>query len=216
MSITELLLARHGEAVCNVQGIVGGDHGCTGLTDRGRRQVAQLADRLLAEHSIRAFDALYTTPRRRCRETADIISVVLGVPAQVDHELRGADHGDADTRPWQEIKDAFGGPPQHDPHHPYAQGAESWAQYLHRSTSALARIIANHPGQRVLVPAHGETIEAAHTLLLALPPDTCIGARFVTDHANLTRWQLHTNRLGQKVWMLCAHNDTTHLTQDDR
>ena len=216
MPITELLLARHGEAVCNVRGIVGGERGCTGLTDRGRRQVARLAERLLAEEALRPFDVIYSTPRRRCRETANIVTTVLGVPAQLDLELRGADHGDADARPWREVKDAFGGPPQHDPHRPYAPGAGSWAQYLRRGTGALARIIADHPDQRVLILAHGETIEAAHTLLLGLPPETCIRARFVTDHASLTRWQLHTNRLGQQVWMLCAHNDTQHLAENER
>lgn len=211
--MTELLLARHGEAVCNVEGIVGGERGCTGLTERGRHQTARLADRLHGEHSSRPFDAIYTTPRRRCRETAQIVTDVLGATAVVDTALRGADHGAADARPWREIKDAFGGPPQHDPTQPYADGAESWAAYLRRSSAALARIIAKHPDQRVLVLAHGETIEAAHSLLLGLSPDICRFSRFVTDHASLTRWQLHTNRLGQAVWMLCAHNDTVHLTE---
>ncbi|WP_216893419.1 histidine phosphatase family protein [Nocardia alni] len=216
MPATELLLARHGEAVCNVEGIVGGKRGCTGLTDRGRRQVVQLAERLLAEHAIRPFDVIYSTPRRRCQETAEIVTTVLGMLVHVDPELRGADHGDADARPWREIKDAFGGLPQHDPHRPYAPGAESWLQYLHRSTATLARIIANHPGQRILILAHGETIEAAHTLLLGLPPETCIRTRFATDHASLTRWQQQTNRLSQTVWILSAHNDIQHLTEDHR
>ncbi|PPJ36406.1 histidine phosphatase family protein [Nocardia nova] len=214
MPLTELLLARHGEAVCNVEGIVGGERGCTGLTDRGRRQAAQLAERLRSEHSRQRFDAIYTTPRRRCAETAQIVTTVLGTTAVVDSDLRGADHGAADARAWRDVKDAFGGPPQHDPDRPYAEGAESWTAYLDRSTQALARIIAHHPGQRVLVLAHGETIEAANTLLLGLPAGTCTRARFVTDHASLTRWQLHTNRLGHRVWMLCAHNDTTHLAED--
>lgn len=43
---TELLLARHGEAECNVRGVAGGDLGCTGLTGRGRVQAARLAGRL--------------------------------------------------------------------------------------------------------------------------------------------------------------------------
>jgi hypothetical protein len=43
---TRIVLIRHGEAVCNVNGIVGGERGCTGLTDLGRRQVVALAERL--------------------------------------------------------------------------------------------------------------------------------------------------------------------------
>ncbi|MFI9410091.1 histidine phosphatase family protein [Nocardia gamkensis] len=211
---TELLIARHGEAICNVHGIVGGDRGCTGLTDHGRRQAHQLAARLAREHAARAFDVVYTTPRRRVRETAAIVTEVLDVAVVIDAELRGADHGDADGQLWRRVKDSFGGPPQHDPAHAYAENSETWSSYLHRATNALRRIIDQHPQQRILILAHGETIEAANTLLLGLPPGTCRHARFTTDHACVTRWQLHTNRLGQSVWMLITHNDTSHLTPE--
>jgi probable phosphoglycerate mutase len=211
---TELLLARHGEAACNLAGIVGGDRGCTGLTPQGRQQVNHLAARLAREHAQRPFDVVYTTPRRRVRETAEIVTQALRLPATIEADLRGPDHGDADGRPWQEIKTAFGGPPQHHPDQPYAPGSESWNAYLHRATHALDQILTRHQGQRILVLAHGETIQAAHTLLLGLLPGTCRHAGFLTDHACLTRWQHHVNRLGQTAWMLAAHNDTRHLTSE--
>ncbi|MEO6083003.1 MAG: histidine phosphatase family protein [Umezawaea sp.] len=211
---TELLLARHGEAACNVAGIVGGDLGCTGLTQPGREQAGRLAARLVRDHADRPFDVVYATPRRRVAETAEIVTHAVGLPATVEADLRGPDHGDADGRPWHEIKTAFGGPPQHDPDRSYATGSESWNAYLDRATRTLEKILAHHEGQRVLVLAHGETIQAAHTLLLGLTPGTCRTAGFVTDHACLTSWQRHVNRLDQAVWMLAAHNDTRHLTMD--
>lgn len=208
---TELVLARHGEAICNTTGTVGGEHGCTGLSLRGRQQAARLAARLAAEHQQRPFDAWYTTPRRRVRETTDIISADLPLVATITHDLRGPDHGDADGRPWHDIKTAFGGPPQHNPDQPYAPGAETWNQYLDRATTALQAILDRHAGQRVLIVAHGETIEAAHVLLLHLPATVRAGIGFVTDHAGITRWQQHVNRFDRHVWMLAAHNDTSHL-----
>ena len=210
---TELLLARHGEAACNVAGIVGGDRGCTGLTPVGRRQVERLAARLAREHADRHIDVVYTTPRRRVRETAEIVTRALGVAARLEPDLRGPDHGDADGLRWHEIKNAFGGPPHHNPNEPYAPRSESWNAYLNRATDTLERILDLHSGQRVLVLAHGETIQAAHTLLLGLVPGTCRHAGFMTDHACLTLWQLHVNRLDQAVWMLATHNDTRHLTE---
>lgn len=210
---TELVLTRHGEAICNTTGTVGGDHGCTGLTHRGRQQTHLLADRLASEHRDRPYDAFYTTPRLRVRRTADIIASRLGLTATIERDLRGPDHGDADGKQWQDIKTAFGGPPQHNPDRPYAPGSETWNQYLQRATSTLRTILDRHHGQRVLIVGHGETIEAAHTLLL----DLTAGARrrlgFVTDHAGLTRWQQHVNRFDRHIWMLAAHNDTTHLAQ---
>nr|WP_237439700.1 histidine phosphatase family protein [Amycolatopsis rubida] len=205
------MLARHGEAACNVEGIVGGDRGCTGLTPLGRAQAERLAARLAREHAEHPFDVVYTTPRRRVLETAEIVTRALGVSPVVEAELAGAAHGDADGRSWHEVKSAFGGPPQHNPDAPYAPGSESWTAYLERAAGALEKILTRHRGKRVLVLAHGETIEAAGTLLLGLTSASSRRARPITDHACLTRWQLHVNRFGQEVWMLAAHNDTRHL-----
>ena len=208
---TELVLARHGEANCNATGIVGGERGCTGLSPRGRHQVARLATRLAADHHTRRFDAFYTTPRRRVRDTAEIITAALSLPATIEDNLRGPDHGDADGQPWQQVKTAFAGPPQHNPDQPYATGSETWNQYLHRATATLRTILDRHAGQRILIAAHGETIEAAHVLLLQLPPPVRGGVAFAADHACLTRWELHVNRFDRQVWTLASHNDTRHL-----
>ncbi|WP_040714206.1 histidine phosphatase family protein [Nocardia takedensis] len=209
--ISELLIARHGEAECNIHGIVGGERGCTGLTARGRFQSELLARRLLAEHTNEPFDVVYTTPRRRVVETARIITSALEVEPIIDPELRGIDHGSADGTSWRAVKDSFGGPPQFHPQRSYATGGESWEQYLQRVTNALDRILAGHPEHRILVLAHGETIEAANTHLLGLPAGTSRHLRFTTTHTGLTRWQHHLNRLGQATWTLATHNDTTHL-----
>ncbi|MGH3801084.1 MAG: histidine phosphatase family protein, partial [Pseudonocardiaceae bacterium] len=88
---TELVVARHGEAACNVAGIVGGDHGCTGLTPQGRQQVERLAARLAREHAERPFHVVYTTLRRRVQETAEIVSRALDLPTVIETDLRGLD-----------------------------------------------------------------------------------------------------------------------------
>lgn len=211
---TELVLARHGEAVCNVNGVVGGERGCTGLSVRGRAQVNRLAARLAAEHCSRPFQAFYGTPRLRVRETIEIISSVLPVGPTIVDDLRGPDHGDADGRPWHEVKSAFGGPPQHRPDLPFANGSESWNQYLARAIAMLQTILKRHEGQRILIAAHGETIEAANTLLLQLPSSVRLGLGFLTDHACLTWWRQEVNRFDRRTWVLAAHNDVRHLFDD--
>jgi 2,3-bisphosphoglycerate-dependent phosphoglycerate mutase len=206
--ITTLLLTRHGEAHCNVAGVAGGEKACTGLTDHGRHQVRLLAERLCAEEPP---DVLYASPRRRTIESADILSAVLGVKAITEPDLSGPDHGLGDGQHWDQIKADFGGPPQSDPDRPYAPGSETWNQYLTRAGAALARLTERHHGQRILIAGHGETIEAAATLFLQLPPGSCTRIGFQSHHAAITSWQLQRNRLGQQVWLLRTHNDTRHL-----
>jgi probable phosphoglycerate mutase len=208
---TELVIARHGEAICNLLGIVGGERGCTGLSERGRAQARHLARRLAAEHEQRPFDVCYTSPRLRVRQTADVVAAALGLPIVANAELRGPDHGKADGQPWREIKTAFGGPPQHDPARPYAPGAESWLAYLTRATAALAAVVTDHGGKRILIIGHGETIYASHVLLLRLNLEMSRVVGFVADHTGLTRWQRQVNRMNQTTWLLAAHNDTRHL-----
>jgi len=211
--ITALVLTRHGEARCNVAGLAGGENTCTGLTSLGRQQAGLLAARLRDEHENgMPFDVLYCSPRQRVQETADIVARALGLPVQTEPGLSGPEHGAADGQPWQDIKKAFGGPPQSDPGRPYAAGSESWNQYLARAGTTLGTLISRHRGHRILVTGHGETIEAAATLLLGLPPGTCTRSGFETGHASITRWNLHRNRFGQEVWILSALNDTGHLT----
>ena len=138
---TELVLARHGEAHCNLAGLAGGEKTCTGLTDRGRCQAARLAARLSADAAAGAgADVLYAAPRRRVQETAQILGVALDLPVCTETGLNGPDHGEADGRPWAEIAEAFGGLPQSDPDRPYARGSETWNGYLSRVGSCLQQL----------------------------------------------------------------------------
>ena len=67
--VTQLYLIRHGEAVSNVQPIVGGMRGDTGLTPRGAAQAERLRDRL-ASTGESAADILISSTLPCARETA--------------------------------------------------------------------------------------------------------------------------------------------------
>ncbi|GAA2411152.1 histidine phosphatase family protein [Nonomuraea africana] len=209
MIVTELLFVRHGQAQCNADGVVGGPRTCTGLTDLGRRQVTLAADRLAAAHRAHPFTHLYAGPRQRLRESGQILADALGLPLIIGNTLDGPRHGDADGKPWYEVKTAFRGGPHAHPDQPWAPGSDTWNGYLQRAGTVVASLIRDHQGARVLLAAHGETVLAAHTLLLHLPPGLTAG--FTVDHASITHWQLHRNRFNDERWMLHSHNDTAHL-----
>lgn len=63
-----LLIVRHGETDCNVQGIIQGQLD-TDLNDVGRRQADFLGAALRREH----IDEVYASPLRRAKDTADAI-----------------------------------------------------------------------------------------------------------------------------------------------
>jgi len=217
MNPTRLILARHGQAHCNVRGIIGGPRGCTGLTDHGRHQARQLADRLRAYHTQTPITAVYTTPLPRVRETADIIAVHLVLPVTVEHNLREPDYGDADGKPWTDVVTAFGRIPAQHADHPIAPGAETWTTYLHRAAAILRDILAGHTGETILVVGHGETVTAAAYFFLGLAADLRASVAFAVDYASITRWEQQPLAWTQPGagwrWTLLTHNGTAHLSQ---
>jgi len=106
---SELLLTRHGQAHCNIAGVVGGPETWTGLTDLGRQQVKALAARLLDEHERSAIAAVSSGPRLRLKESGHIVAEALELPLVIKAGLDGPHHGEADGRPWYEVKNAFRG-----------------------------------------------------------------------------------------------------------
>lgn len=214
MTTTEVLLLRHGEAVCNLAGLVGGPITCTGLTTLGAFQIDTVARTLAPALADAPIHALYAGPRRRLRESGQILAQHLGIELRIEQSLDGPRHGQADGQPWRVIKDAFGGGPHTHPDQPWAPGSETWSGYLHRATTALHRLLTRHDGERIVLACHGETIMAAHALLLDLTPRAA--AAFTIEHASLTWWQKERNRLGTERWLLRTHNDTRYRDDDTR
>lgn len=212
---TRLALVRHGLARCNVDGVIGGRRGCTGLTDLGRDQARRLGDRLLAEHGDSAITAVYASPLLRARQTAEIVTGQLGLPFTVEDDLREPDYGEADGARWADVVAAFGMVPNEHPDLPIACGAEPWTAYLARVGAALNAVLARHPGGNVLVVGHGETVSAAAYLFLGLDARTQRSAGFEVYHASITRWRQQplsaTNPDLGRRWALVTHNDTAHL-----
>lgn len=162
---TELYIVRHGEADCNVRGVAGGEVGCTGLTARGRAQMELLAKWLANQVADRSFNALWTSPRLRAREGAEILSGLLGLPLVVLPGLRGPDYGAGDGVNWRTLLEYFGGSQWCRPDEPIAAGAETWSEFLRRTTDATLELIELSQGKRGVLVAHSETLTLLPTVL---------------------------------------------------
>jgi probable phosphoglycerate mutase len=203
----EVVLVRHGQGECNAAGVIGGQFGCRGLSERGRWESSRLAGRLAKMNAERAFDAVLCTPRLRVLECARIIGSQLGAPVTVVEALAGQEFGAADGQSWEKVTTRFGGPPAHDPDRPIAEGGESWNSYADRVLAALVMVLAEHADRRVLLVAHGKTSGLAGGLLSGASDPRAAFSGFVVDHGALSHWRQQPGR-----WDLVVHNDSRHLT----
>ena len=205
---TRVVLVRHGEAECNIAGVVGGRLGCSGLTERGRHEAGALRTRLLETGELAAAEAVYASVLARARETAAIIApgVGSGGGPRTDCDLCELHPGEADGLSWDEFRLRYGEPDwDHDPDALVAPGGESWTGFVRRASSAVARLADAHRGALVVAVCHAGVIEA--TLLGFLPVAVHQGRlRLPTQHTSLTEWEL-----GPFGWRLVRYNDAAHL-----
>lgn len=224
---TRLVLVRHGEAICNVEGVIGGRNGCTGLTPVGVAQASGLAGRLARTGELADVAALYASALPRAVETAKILAPALRGPGSkapevvADCALCELHPGEADAMPWAEYLERFGRPDWDvDPSAPIAPGGESWSGFIDRAAAALERVATAHEGGTVVVVTHAGVVEAS--MLRFLPFDRTVarlGLR--TLHASVTEWwraapgdgaDLGGPRAGgarecQRRWRLERYND---------
>jgi broad specificity phosphatase PhoE len=158
---------RHGETEANVArqwtGLIE-----TELTERGRAQIAAVARRLAGEVDDPA--AIYTSPLKRARRTAEAIGRALDLEPVVMEDLREIDFGQLDGVTIEEMK----------AHHPelYARwknrgdvefawpGGDRRADFFHRVAAACDEILSRHARGTIVVVGHGGTLRSCLSHLL--------------------------------------------------
>jgi broad specificity phosphatase PhoE len=157
---TRFHLVRHGEIAANVEKVWHGSIDSP-LTERGRRQAEAVGRHLADALAGGAAVALYSSPLQRARDTALAIAAALAVDVRLDAALAEYDLGEWEGRPYPDLAaDGFFERVMQDPDFA-PPGAESPRQVAERITGALARLAAEHPGERVVVVSHGAALNLA-------------------------------------------------------
>jgi alpha-ribazole phosphatase len=189
--VTTILLARHGETDWNRDGRWQG-HSNTSLNARGREQARELADELNEE-----IDVVYSSDLARARETAEIVAGRLGLDVRLDPRLRERGFGSWEglTRSEIEERDAEALTRWRDGNGHGADDAEPYDAFAERMRGFLEDVLARHPGERVLVIAHGGSIRVIHALATGLdyvrdrglipPVANCAVARYAARDGKL-------------------------------
>ena len=155
--VTRLVLARH--AVTAQTGpLLSGRRPGIALSEEGRRQADALGDRL-ADLPVAA---VYASPIERTTETAQAVAGRHHLPVLALSGVLEADYGEwtgqkladlAKTELWKVVQRA--------PSRASFPGGESLAAMQARMVGALDAVVADHPGELVVVVSHADPIKAA-------------------------------------------------------
>jgi probable phosphoglycerate mutase len=167
-----LHFVRHGETTASLEGRFCGTTECL-LTDEGRLMASYLADRCAAEGH---WLGVYSSPLRRCVETAHQPAGRLGLTVVPEQGLREIDHGAWDGRIEDEV--ARDDPAayrvwQEHPGTSSAPGGENGYAVAARAVPVVEAIRAAHAGSDgdVLVVSHKAVIRVVACALLGIDVD---------------------------------------------
>ncbi len=162
--MADILWARHGQNVANLTNtfsyrVFDGD-----LTDTGRQQAREVADRL-ADGASEPIGLLACSPLRRARQTAEIIGRRLGLAVAMELDnLREINVGELDGRSDEEAWDTYTrvlAAWQAGETGVSFPGGENCAELCARLRRALAAVARGAGDTRSLVVAHGANLRAA-------------------------------------------------------
>lgn len=183
MEATRFILVRHGQTAANREMRYVGSRDDE-LTQHGQQQAQHLADAL----AVLPIGAIYSSPRRRARDTAQPLADRLQLPVSIVDDLRenafGAweglsraevlaqPHWADQLRAWE--ADATVAPP----------GGESLAAMASRVTTFAETLLDAHAGQTVILIAHVGPVKALIAATLGAAPDVI--QRMFLDSATIS------------------------------
>ena len=160
--MTKVILVRHGQTLWNLVMKYQG-HCDVALTEKGVEQAMLAAQRLASEK----ITAVYASDLGRALKTAECIAqkhnlLVTAVPELKEinfGEWEGLTYEGANSQWTEEMSLLFTHPDE-----VIIPGGETFREVKERATGALAKIVAQHPDETIVVVSHGGTIR---TLLCA-------------------------------------------------
>lgn len=216
MTMTEILLIRHGETDWNVDKRLQG-HTDIGLNATGQRQAALLGQALADE----PLDAVFASDLQRARDTAQALAQRQGLTVQIEPALRERCYGGFEGLRHDEIAARY---PQDyiawkaremDVRYPAGERvAETMCEFSARAVAALTGLLAAGRYRKIAVVTHGGVLECIYRWAkqtgFAQPRD------FDIFNASVNRLQWDGERLHVRQWADVAHLHADALDEVDR
>jgi broad specificity phosphatase PhoE len=209
MTVTRLLMIRHGATSATEEGRFSGAEGAE-LSDEGRWQAARLGERLAKEE----IAAVYTSPLSRALDTARIVAEPCRREPIVRDGLQEIGHGHWDGMKRSEVESQFGDEYsawEADPFTFAPSGGESGVAVLARALPVVRDIVSAHPGQQVIIVSHKATLRLILSSLLGFD------ARGYRDRLDQAPACLNVLDFRDPVRArLMLFNDTSHYAEQPR
>lgn len=207
MDSTRIIAVRHGETAWNVDTRLQG-HLDIALNDKGQWQARRVARALASE----PIAAVYSSDLSRAWQTAQAIAAGHGLHVQPEPRLRERAFGQFEGRTFHDIEREL--PEQaerwrrRDPDFAPAGGGESLLVFRARVTEAVADLAARHPGELLVLVAHGGVMDLLYR--------AATGQELQAPRT----WQLGNAHINRMLWTgqgltLVGWADDTHLDGDD-
>jgi len=179
---TRVILVRHGESSFNVERRVQGHLDESSLTEAGQASAVQVGETL----SDLTFDAVYSSPLKRAKETADLILTRLKVspaqPLQTTDNLKEVNLVLWEGLLFTEVQEKY--PEEYQnwreaPHRlkmvlPSADGSVDYypvPDLYEQAKTFWREVLPQHPGQTILIVAHSGINRALISTAIGLTPD---------------------------------------------
>jgi len=153
----KIFVIRHGQDTDNVKKILNGRRD-TDLTELGRQQAISAGKKLQTMVGAKNIDAVYVSPLKRCRQTAELITETASLPEpQVMDQLIEREFGFFTGRPAREIRtltDDYLITDQVD-YFLSGEGVETFPEAYQRALEVLEKI-KNLDTRNILLVTHGD------------------------------------------------------------
>ncbi len=162
---TLVLLVRHGQTPTTGVELYGRKPGVL-LSDTGLAQAKNVAQRIAGMGGQR-FEAIYASPLERTKQTAEAISLELGLAVKRDRGLIELDVGDWTGRKLSQLRKlkAWSSVQKYPSGFRFPNG-ESFPEMQTRIAGTIDNLVKRHPGKAVIAVSHADPIRAlvAHAM----------------------------------------------------
>ena len=194
----EVILLRHAHSTANLKGVLAGRDNRVSLSPRGKGEASDLAD-VLENFE---FDAIFSSPLRRCRETIAPLLARTAQKASYLEALIEMEYGEWSGKSLATLaKEGLWKSIQNRPSTVRFPRGESFSEMSLRANQAVLEQAEGR--KRILIVSHGDVIKSIVAFHLGMSLD-CF-QRISIDPASLSRIRVPSSQV-------ISVNETSHLT----